>query len=461
MTVADEATRRQAIEKELKAVETKDDHERERDRLPWRDERPLFDVIRLPLDMVVLNPNSHRIQSQLESESPERRELIKNSPFGEEAQDLIAQIIENTDGFADVLAEMEERGQEDPGVVTRVGVLINANTRVVALRKLNPHGFVNVMVLPADPDPKDVARLELDLQERREVKQPYTFTNSLLFQEQLASVFEYSDDDMAKALRIDKDPKKAVADVQQRTRILALIREIQKRSQGQVRLTYFDNQRVALEELDAAYQSARKVDPDAAERIKDTRVLGILTGVEYRHLRRFDAAEKVDDYVVTALTDPDVAQGPVRDAIHGALATTAETPDLPGLDALADDDDDHGAANLGALIDLVAQSHQQDALTIPTADGPVEITWDELRAPVAQALDEASEEAKTQAEAEKSLDGPTEFMAQAHQRAERARQAYVKIATHADFDRVRFVAEVDRLATVVDAVRAEVDKHSS
>lgn len=458
MTAADEPTRRQAIDKELKAVETKADQERERERLPWKDERLLFDVIRLPLDMVALNPNSHRIKPQLESVPPERRELISNDPYSAEAQAIIAEIIEDTEGFADVFAEMEERGQEEPGVVTRAGVLINANTRVVALRKLNAQGYVNVMVLPPDPDPKDIARLELDLQERREVKQPYSFVASLMFQEELISDFGYSDEDTAKALRIDKDPKKAVADVQQRTRILSYIREMQTRSEGRVPLTHFNKYQVGLAELDTAYQALRRTDPVGAERVKEARFLGILAGVGYERLRQIDGGEKVTEYVITALTGDDVAAGPVRDAIRAALTTTTDEESLPGLDLLGDEAAVDSSGNLPALVDLVARSHGQDSITLETAEGPAEVSWDQVRAPIAEAIDQAAEDAKSQTEAEKSLGGPAKMLDDARRNVDRARIAYAKIATHKEFDAKQFTDELNRLALAVEAVRAEVDK---
>ena len=172
MTIPDENARRAVVAKELAA--SAQDPDRERSRLVWKKESVLFDVIRLPLDMVVLNANSHRVKAQLESESAERRKIVHDTPWSDEAQSIIAEIIERTQDFEDILAEMRDPGQREPGVVSRVGVLINANTRVVALRKINAQNYVNVMVLPENALPKEIALLEADLQEKRDVKQPYT-----------------------------------------------------------------------------------------------------------------------------------------------------------------------------------------------------------------------------------------------------------------------------------------------
>jgi hypothetical protein len=458
--VPDETTRRNAIATELATVAQNPG--RERSRLVWKGENILFDVIRLPLDMVVLNANSHRIKSQLESESAERRKAVKDDPWSDEAQAIIAEIIERTPGFDDVLAEMQDPGQRDPGVITRPGVLINANTRVVALRKINAQGHVNVMVLQENPDPKDIARLELDLQERRDVKQPYTFTNSLLFIEDLKGL-DYSDADVANALRLNTDPKKAIAEVQRQTRILGLIRDIQTRSDGAVPLTHFDNQGIALAELDAAYQSRRAADPDGAELVKNARTLGILTGVEYRHLRPFDSPAKVTDHVLPALTDTDAVDDPVRDGIEATLATADDdTAALPGLDDLGDDGDDaKDGANLSALVDMVAKSYGKDDVSLQTADGLVDTSWDAISRTVAEAIDYAADHAKSQADAEKSIEGPTSQLKEAHRRADSALLGYRKVADDPQFASAKFETELNRLAQVIEAIRAEVTKRQT
>lgn len=458
MTVPDDNTRRAAIAKEMAAVpKTGGEHSR----LVWRGENILFDVIRLPLDMVVLNANSHRIKSQLESESAERRKTVHDDPWSAEAQAIIADIIEHTKGFEDVLAEMQDPGQREPGVITRPGVLINANTRVVALRKVNPQGYVNVMVLPENPDPKDLARLELDLQERRDVKQPYTFTNSLLFIEDLKDRFNYSDADAAEALRLNKDPKKALVEVQRRTRMLGLIREIQKRSEGAIPLTFFDEGGIALAELDAAYQVRRVSDPAGAEMLKNARILGIITSVEYRHLRPFDTGAKIVDHVLPALTDTDAPEDPVRDGIDATLAMPvagAATP--PGVDDLGDDADDaKDGANLGALVDMVAKSFGKDEVSLQTADGQVETSWDAIQKTVAEAIDYASDHARSQADAEKSIEGPASQLREAHRRADSALLGYRKVADDPQFKKAKFDAELERLSQVIDAIRVEVAKH--
>jgi hypothetical protein len=57
-------------------------------RMPWSGSgEPLLDVIRIGVDEVLLNPQSHRIRAQLQDD-PEWEELSKD-PFGEAAQRLV------------------------------------------------------------------------------------------------------------------------------------------------------------------------------------------------------------------------------------------------------------------------------------------------------------------------------------------------------------------------------------
>ena len=458
MAIPDEKIRRKAIEDALTATQADPDHDRVR--LPWEGGRPAFVKIRLSLDMVVLNPTSYRIQSQIESLPDDKQNIIKADPFGEDAQALIAQIIAETPGFEDVLAEMEDVGQEDPGVVMRSGVLINANTRVVALRKINPQGYVDLLVLPPSPDPKSVARLEWDLQEKRDIKQPYTFTNSLLQLERMKK-FGYSDSDAAKALRVHKDPKKAVEDIAERTRSLATIREIQKRSGGVIKLTFFDDLVVALQEMDRAYLALKKTDLAGAEKIREAKILGILTNVGYEKVRRFNSPERVDNLLVSALTDPGIVEGALRDAVEKALEpTNGNGTPLPGLAQLADPDEEDNGANLKALVDVVATNVGNDTIKLPSDNGDVETNWDELRNTVAEAIDYAAEDAKAQDDAHRSLTGPSTQLREARKRTDLALAAYRKVAKDPKFKTSKFDYDLRKLRQAVDAVQQELQKNS-
>ena len=70
-------------------------------------------------------------------------------------------------------------GQEQPGLITQEGLLVNGNTRVAALRELNID-HVEVAVLTNNVTETDILDMEMSLQVTDLVHQDYTFTNELL-----------------------------------------------------------------------------------------------------------------------------------------------------------------------------------------------------------------------------------------------------------------------------------------
>src|SRR4029077_2948263 len=234
----------------------------------WRDEFRVFPVVNLDIDAVVLNPNSHRIQAQLESHPD--REAVRRDPFSEEAQAIIATIIKTQiEGFEDLRTNLAEDQQLQPGVITRVGLLVNANRRAVALRE-NAARYIRVAVLP-DATADEVSDLELALQMQRDFREDYSFTNRLLFVDDLITKQGRPVDDVARALNVaassdERAMVKGRAQVEQDTRVLVLIRDMQRRSDGRIPLTDFDEQEIALEELERPYRDTAQDDPDAAHR---------------------------------------------------------------------------------------------------------------------------------------------------------------------------------------------------
>jgi len=108
-----------------------------------------------------------------------KRSIVEKDPTSSEAQEVLASLLRKTERFNKLKDELKELSQQNPGLISRDGLLINGNTRVVALRDLGVDG-VDVAVLPADAMARDFLDLEMSLQMRRLTHQDYTFTNELL-----------------------------------------------------------------------------------------------------------------------------------------------------------------------------------------------------------------------------------------------------------------------------------------
>ena len=347
-------------------------------------------------------------------------------------------------------------------MITRSGVLINANTRAVALRQNDPHGYIRVAVLPKNADPKDIDKLELTLQMRRDFKQDYTFANQLLFVEDLKAKLKYSDEDVAKAMNLaasgDKAAlRKGALQARQRTRLLAIIREIQQRSDGKIPLHFFNGVRVALEELDALFEDLRKTDPLAAEQMKEARILAILVGTQYRHIRSISATSAAEKVVPSLLGNDDIGT-----AVESILADPGQPADLPGLDDLADDPsgDEDKTPTVGALVDLIARNWDNDSVDLPGTNGTATLMpLEDLKNKIAEELDSVHEEVVREDKATKSLTGPVQLLKTARSSASLALVAYQKVASHPGFKNGTLGYELKKLEHAVEALRAEFAKH--
>lgn len=459
MAVMAETARAERIARELEALKGQENYERIS--LPWKDERgQVFPVINLPLDCVVLNHNSHRIRAQLESDP--RRDGVRDRPFTDESQAVLAELLRQIDGFEDLKANLAEVGQSDAGVVTRRGVLVNANTRAVALRDLGKD-YIKLAVLPENADPADLAKLELALQMKRDFKQEYTFTNQLLFVEDLRTTYGYDDEKVAKAMNLaaSSDPselKKGAKQAAAFTRMLAFVRDLQKRSGGRIPYRFFDDKRQALIDLDQAYEEQKKRDPEGARYMKEARLAGLLTGSFYRDIRLIDD-EAVVDHVMPAIREnPDLGQELVAVVEDAAKTSVA----LAGIGDLADDPiAAPETADLAPLVDLLASSFDQSEVILPATNGEQarKIERDELVRHVRESFEDAVQQIRDTARAAKSLNDPIKLVSDARLQTDKALDAYRKVATSPGFQIGRLEKPVRQLRHAVEALEREIAKH--
>jgi hypothetical protein len=444
------------------AVESHDPASEDRIRLPWRGDTRVFPVVQVELDALVLNPYSHRIRAQLESDP--NRELIAADPWSDDAQVAIAEILRSVgENFDDLRTNLAEEGQLQPGVATPVGLLINANRRAVALRD-NGERYIRVAVLPSDTTTEEISDLEVRLQMQRDFREDYTFTNRLLFVDELISQHNRPVDDVARALNLAASSDERAlaagrAQVEQDTRVLDMIRRIQARSEGRIPLTAFDEQEIALEELETRTRELASEDSDAAERLFETRLLGVLSGVPYRDLRRFDE-EAAGDYVVPVLSDDsqfaDVL--PALEVDHGA--TGVEEPE--GLDVLEDGDDEprdeelSAQRRVSALVDLIARSYGQDEIELPTTNGPRRELRDGVLDDLKAALRAAAADIASANRHENRLLRPINRVQESADKLRAATDAYQRVKDESGLDREALAQALVRVRERLESLSAEL-----
>lgn len=434
--------------------------------LPWRDDKERFPVISLDLDATVLSPHSHRIRAQLESDP--RAEIVRTDPFSDEAQGVIAEILRETgENFEDLKQNLADDGQLQFGVVTRAGLLVNANRRAVALRDIGK-GYIDVAVLPADTTMAEINDLELTLQMQRDFWEEYTFTNRLLFVDDLINVQNRSGEEVARALnpavsRDEKSMRRGRERVDQDTRVLVMLREIQERGGNRLPLTSFDEQEVALEELDRKVHDIQDENPKAAAELLQIRLLGILSNVPYRRLRFLDG-EVLEDYVIPSLAANELFADVVPALGSDEAQGEDESPEPDGLDVLGEDggvegevaDPDH-IRKVSALVDLLAATYEDDPVDLPTEEGPRTVEREEVCKGLRSVLTEAAAEIEIDRRRDSRLLRPANLVEDANRKLRAATDAYAGVKDDGEFDAAAFQEALERVVERAEALRAEAD----
>ena len=420
--------------------------------VPWQNNRLSLKVINLSLDSVVLNPESHRIRAQIESHA--RADILEHDPFSEAAQEIIATILAETVGFAALVDSLQESGQLDAGIITHAGVLVNANTRAVALRQIGEE-YIRVGVLPDSATEKEITEVEARLQLARDYKQEYTLTNELLFiKEQIEA--GRPKEDLAMLLgkaqsRNAKHLKKGVSEIEKSLRILQHIREVQDNSGGAIPLTFFDPHESALAEADSAYISFQDQDPDQARRVRDGRLAGILVGVTYRNLRHWDSDEFLRVYVE-----------PQFEGDESLLALVNGNPVEDGAGGADNDDDGLGILEgLGASTTMTVDPSQL-LVTVAGQFGASNesevaegLTKEQLQEEIQERLTQAAEERAQDKRDERRQSTPIKLVREARQKVDRARKALKRATLLTGFKHGKLSYEMRMLRRALNALAKE------
>lgn len=250
--------------------------------LEYRGKERTFPIITIDPNVLLLNHNNNRLAAQL-FDHPDMQ-VVYGNPTSEQAQLIISDLLRKTDRFKNLQDQLNDYGQLNPGLITRNGLLVNGNTRTVALRLLNKAG-VDVAVLPDDVDDAAILDLEMSLQMVQLVHQDYTFTNELLLLEK-CKVLKYSDKQIAEKMKWSRGWQKKL---DERFQLLRLINEIRDSMQP-INLAYeiFDEKSQHLRDLNQEYESLKVSDLEAANRMKWSRVAAMFLGVNKDQTRAID-----------------------------------------------------------------------------------------------------------------------------------------------------------------------------
>ena len=419
----------------------------------WQNQQRDLPVITLSLDSVLLNPGSHRIRAHIESH--DQRDELERDPFSEAAQEIIEAILSETPGFRALKDNLEENRQLEPGIITHMGVLVNGNTRAVALRRIG-EDYIRVGMLPGGATEREIVELEARLQLARDYKQDYTLTNELLFiKEQIDS--GSTPEDLAVLLgkaqsRNPKHLKRGVSEIEKCLRMLQHIREVQELSGEAISLIFFDQHESALSEADNAYVKIRDSDPDQARRVRDGRIAGVLVGVTYRKLRNWDSDEFLTQYAEPQFDGDDELQAIVGGSANGEEASDPDFDD--GLDILDQyDTSSNGSVDPTDLLSAIAR-HYGTTNETSVSEG---LTKGQLYEQIEERLTQAAEEREQDLRDEKRRSTPIKLVGEARQKVTRARQALTRYSHGINVDRGKLKYLLRKLSKESKSLADEIE----
>ncbi|MGW4875672.1 hypothetical protein ACWEPI_03800 [Streptomyces sp. NPDC004262] len=291
----------------------------------WNGQQIHVDVIDLPLNDLYLNPGTHRIRAQ-RTHRPDQDRNLDEAPFGEAGQDYLRTLLQATPSdpdlrdpaFDKLKEDLREFGQNDPGLVTHHGVLVNGNTRAVALRELGKQSM-RVGVLPSSFTQADIDSVELALQLRQDQRRDYSYVNRLIAMKEQAALGR-TPEQIAKEFRIRP------ATYHQERWILSVIEELNDRSASgggvSLRLVDWEGAQERLKELQRLYVKLENLDRDQADIMKERRLAAILLNFSKTDVRHIDEVFLEEGYLEKELPPTLAAAG---------KTARPESVSIPGL----------------------------------------------------------------------------------------------------------------------------------
>lgn len=413
----------------------------ERKSLPieYRGETKILEIIRIDPKVLLLNPNNSRLAAQLHDHHQQR--IVHEHPTSEEAQEVLANFLRKTDHFAKLKNELKEFKQQNPGLISRDGLLINGNTRVVALRDIGAEG-VDVAVLPEDAGNREFLDLEMSLQMRRLTHQDYTFTNELLLMDKYKK-FGHTDRQLATRMGWLRGGQKKV---DQATQLLHLIQEIRKLTTPPLAYEVFDAKRSHLMDLNDEYQMLWQTDPRAAMQMKWGRVVAMFLGVNKDQTRVIGDDFFEEDVLKRLGGNPEVM---------GLLNDFKKVPVNDNLDNLLE-----GSIPPTEELDLRAFA-QKIVSDLTDAAGYISKDLTPELEVIHTTVRLASEQSITKGKREKLLLEPSDILQETRISLESVVDSFAEVSKLKGFDAKRFEYQLNKVHKSLDDLEKEFKKHTS
>ncbi|HET8814512.1 MAG TPA: hypothetical protein VFM51_06115 [Solirubrobacterales bacterium] len=174
--------------------------------VPFRDDQVHLPRIKIPADFPRYRLQSGRTHRK-QAEYIEQHDLSSDffaDPESEEAQLAQHQILLSVIDEEGLRADLAERAQLFPLVLTKDGYIVDGNRRTAALRHKGEEQL-DAVVLPDDADAVDLYETELELQMARETKADYSWIDEALHVRYGIDELDEPIEKIAKRMRMSKD----------------------------------------------------------------------------------------------------------------------------------------------------------------------------------------------------------------------------------------------------------------
>lgn len=407
-------------------------------------------VVRLQTSVLLLNNNNSRLSAQLDGHPD--KELVHSAPESADAQRVLYSLLENTDKFNDLKLQLKSLGQQNPGLTTRQGLLINGNTRMVAIDTLQAEGLadgIDVAVLPEDVIHEDLIDIEMGLQMTDLVHQDYSFTNEILMMQRYIESGK-SNKQLAKKMAWIRSGEKKV---EQHLRMLTIIEDV-RRECGKPPVPYstFDSKKQHLKDLDEQYESLKNAGQLAeAERLKWTRLTAIFLGVNKDQVRAIE--DDFIEYEILKRADEGGSEVDVKDFLEDYKIEIQDD----GLDDILDEDDSpREDVNMRKVFKDLFNSTD-----LRKADGSIEKDFEGVGAVLATEIRRSADTIIQEQKNQTQRLEPSKILQEARYSIMEVKKKLPEVSAMKDFETGVFQEQLEKLAKEVKDIQNMVSKYTS
>jgi hypothetical protein len=435
-------------------------------------------VIQIDLSVPLLSHTTMRVAPNLEELS--EWTTLREQPDSPEAQELIKQCVINggdRDEYDKLKDQLREQGQNEPGVMTHEGVLIQGNTRLIALREMREEagwqGKFSAAVIEKDRfDEVDLQQLDWEMQHREEVKRDYPLTNQLISLHNARFVLNRTEEQIALTMGMTKD------EVKKQLLAYQVFDRMRRLPDTTITVERFNTlgrrDKLAAEALKALGRSWQNLREDGKEE-EATNLLwawllaNMVGGEQTRALRAIDP-KFGDEFLVPRIEELDGSTDngdiAIKKITEAAIAEAPESVDTEDpLDSATTVSE--GQRVVRALVN--ALSSEDATVEVPGSSSKMTIPRDDLEAAVGVVVEEAVQRANDDGKADSALLKPVKCINEAQKAIESSIKALKKAQSDSEFktsaNKARYdialrhlEGKIKQLNKDLDAAFAETDK---